>query len=111
MALWDGRFSQKTDELVLNLSQSISYDCRLYPYDIAGSKAHARMLARQGIIPQADADSITAGLDQVKAELDAGTFVFRKELEDIHMNIESRLTEIIGAAGARLHTGRSRNDQ
>ena len=77
MALWDGRFSQKTDDLVLNLSQSISYDCRLYPYDIAGSKAHARMLAKQGIIPQQDADAIVNGLDQVKAELDGGKFTFR----------------------------------
>lgn len=111
MALWDGRFSQGTDKLVLGMSESISYDRRLYPYDIQGSCAHARMLARQGIIPQADADAIIAGLAQVKQELDDGVFVFRVELEDIHMNIESRLTQLIGAPGERLHTGRSRNDQ
>lgn len=111
MALWDGRFSQGTDKLVLNMSESISYDQRLYPYDIEGSCAHARMLARQGIIPAADAEAIVAGLARVKKELDDGTFRFRTELEDIHMNIEARLTELVGAPGERLHTGRSRNDQ
>ena len=111
MPLWDGRFSQSPAEQVLKLSESISYDRRLYPYDIAGSLAHAKMLARQGIIPQADAKKIASGLQQVKKELDSGKFVFKTELEDIHMNIEARLTELIGDAGARLHTGRSRNDQ
>lgn len=111
MALWDGRFSQEPSELVLQLSESISYDRRLYPYDIAGSLAHSRMLAKQGIISQEDADAIAKGLAQVKAELDEGRFVFKTALEDIHMNIEARLTELIGAPGSRLHTGRSRNDQ
>jgi argininosuccinate lyase len=111
MPLWDGRFSQGTDKLVLRMSESISYDRRLYPYDIEGSCAHAKMLAHQGIIPQSDADAILRGLAQVKAELDSGSFCFKTELEDIHMNIESRLTELIGAPGERLHTGRSRNDQ
>ena len=111
MPLWDGRFSQSPAEQVLRLSESISYDRRLYPYDIQGSLAHAKMLARQGIIPKEDARKIASGLKQVKKELDAGTFVFKTELEDIHMNIEARLTELIGPAGARLHTGRSRNDQ
>ncbi|MCQ2403015.1 MAG: argininosuccinate lyase [Lentisphaeria bacterium] len=111
MPLWDGRFSEGPDALVLRLSESISYDRRLYPFDLQGSAAHAKMLAHQGIIPQEDADKILAGLEQIKGELDRGEFVFRTELEDIHMNIESRLTELIGAPGARLHTGRSRNDQ
>ncbi len=111
MALWSGRFSQETDTLVRQFSESISYDRRLYPYDIQGSIAHATMLARQGIIPQADADAIIAGLNAIKADIDAGNFPFATELEDIHMNIEARLTERIGQPGARLHTGRSRNDQ
>lgn len=111
MALWSGRFSEGTDGLVQAFTESISYDRRLYPYDIAGSIAHARMLGRQGIIPAEDAEKIIAGLQAVKGEMDAGKFVFRTELEDIHMNIEARLTELIGPAGARLHTGRSRNDQ
>ena len=111
MALWGGRFSEKTDDLVAQFSESISYDRRLYPFDILGSQAHARMLARQGIIPQEDADAIVAGLDEVREEIENGTFVFKQELEDIHMNVEARLTEKIGKAGERLHTGRSRNDR
>ncbi len=111
MALWSGRFSEGTDGLVQAFTESISYDRRLYPYDIAGSIAHARMLGRQNIIPVEDAEKIIAGLQQIKSEIDEGKFVFRPELEDIHMNIEARLTERIGPAGARLHTGRSRNDQ
>ncbi len=111
MALWSGRFEQSTDALVQAYSESISYDRRLYANDIQGSIAHARMLGRQGIIPQPEADKIIAGLQQVKLEIEQGKFVFKTELEDIHMNIEARLTEIIGEAGARLHTGRSRNDQ
>ena len=111
MALWGGRFSEKTDELVAKFTESISYDRRLYRYDIEGSKAHAAMLAKQGIIPKADADAIVKGLDAVLAEIESGKFQFKEELEDIHMNIESRLTELIGTPGARLHTGRSRNDQ
>ena len=103
--------SEKTDELVARYTESISYDRRLYPFDIAGSKAHAEMLAKQGIIPQEDADAIIKGLDAVLAEIEAGSFTFKEELEDIHMNIESRLTELIGQPGAHLHTGRSRNDQ
>lgn len=111
MALWSGRFSEKTDDLVAKFTESISYDRRLYPFDIAGSQAHARMLARQGIIPQEDADAIVKGLDNILKEIQDGNFNFREDLEDIHMNIESRLTELIGKPGARLHTGRSRNDQ
>lgn len=111
MALWSGRFSEETDVLVRRFTESISYDRRLYPFDIQGSIAHAHMLGRQGIIPVADAAAIAAGLEAIKADMDAGTFEFREELEDIHMNIESQLTARIGTAGARLHTGRSRNDQ
>ncbi|MBM3940598.1 MAG: argininosuccinate lyase, partial [SAR202 cluster bacterium] len=90
---------------------SVGYDQRLYPHDIAGSIAHARMLGRQGIVSQADADAIVRGLEQVKAEIDAGAFAWKPELEDLHMNIERRLHEIVGAAAGRLHTARSRNDQ
>ncbi len=111
MPLWDGRFQEGPDALVLKLSESISYDRRLYPFDIQGSQAHAKMLVRQGIIPAEDGEKIQTGLLLVLKELDEGIFPFRTELEDIHMNIESRLTELIGPAGARLHTGRSRNDQ
>jgi len=93
------------------MGESISYDRRLYAHDVMGSTAHAKMLAKQGIIPQEDADKIIAGLAQIKAEIDEGKFEFDEKLEDIHMNIEARLTERIGPAGARLHSARSRNDQ
>jgi argininosuccinate lyase len=93
------------------INASIGFDKRLAEQDIAGSRAHAAMLAAQGIIAQADADAILAGLDQIAREIADGRFVFKRELEDIHFNIESRLTEIAGPAGARLHTARSRNDQ
>ncbi len=111
MAMWGGRFAEETDSLVRKFTESISYDWRLYPYDIAGSQAHATMLARQGIISQQDAETIVAGLEEIRKDIEKGDFQFKEELEDIHMNIESRLTERIGQAGARLHTGRSRNDQ
>lgn len=111
MALWSGRFSQETDSLVRTFSESISYDRRLYPYDIQGSIAHATMLGKQGIIPQEDVKAIIDGLNQIKKDIDDGNFEFSEALEDIHMNIEARLTERIGKPGARLHTGRSRNDQ
>lgn len=105
------RFSKAPDKLATAYTQSISYDWRLYSYDIAGSVAHARMLAKQGIIPAEDGAAIVRGLKQIKAEIDSGTFNFRPELEDIHMNIEARLLEIAGDAGGKLHTARSRNDQ
>ncbi|MFA6816092.1 MAG: argininosuccinate lyase [Lentisphaeria bacterium] len=111
MALWSGRFSQDTDHLVRSFSESISYDRRLYFFDIQGSIAHAEMLGKQGIIPHEDVDKIKQGLNQIQSEIESDKFVFKTELEDIHMNIESRLTELIGEAGERLHTGRSRNDQ
>ncbi len=90
---------------------SIHYDRRLYRQDIAGSKAHAAMLAQQGIISQDDADSISAGLDAIQVEISNGEFPWDSSLEDLHMNIERRLTDLIGVAAGRLHTGRSRNDQ
>ena len=90
---------------------SVGYDRRLYAYDVAGSIAHARMLARQGIIPQADADAIAGGLEAVRREIESGAFPWREEHEDLHMNIEARLRELIGEPAARLHTARSRNDQ
>ncbi|MCJ8329083.1 MAG: argininosuccinate lyase [Lentisphaeria bacterium] len=111
MALWGARFSSDTNELLAKLSESISFDQRLYAQDIAGSIAHVKMLAKQSIIPKEDAKQIIAELGTIKAEIEAGDFEFKESLEDIHMNIESRLIERLGDAGARVHTGRSRNDQ
>jgi argininosuccinate lyase len=102
---WGGRFEQDTDALVEAYTESVSYDRRLWRQDIAGSKAHARMLARQGVLSGDEADGIVAGLDAVAAEIEAGTFVWKAELEDVHMNIEARLTELIGPLGGKLHTG------
>lgn len=109
--LWGGRFSKNTNELVDAFNASIEFDKRLYHEDIRGSIAHATMLGRAGIIPVADAEEIVTGLKQILADIEAGNFSFEVSLEDIHMNIEARLTERIGSAGARLHTARSRNDQ
>jgi argininosuccinate lyase len=106
-----GRFKKAADKKVDQYTASIPYDWRLYPYDIAGSIAHARMLARQGIIPDKDADTIVIGLNGIKEEIALGQFVFKAELEDIHMHIEARLIDKIGEVGGRLHTARSRNDQ
>ncbi|MEF3696012.1 argininosuccinate lyase [Desulfolutivibrio sp.] len=108
---WGGRFGQGTDALVEAYTESVSYDRRLWRQDIAGSRAHARMLAKQGVLTAEEADGIVSGLDAVAAEIEAGTFVWQVGLEDVHMNIESRLTELIGPLGGKLHTGRSRNDQ
>ncbi|MDX2155963.1 MAG: argininosuccinate lyase [Hyphomicrobiaceae bacterium] len=109
--MWGGRFEMSPSELMIEINASIGFDKALAPQDIRGSKAHAEMLAAQGIISKADAREIAKGLDQIKAEIEAGTFEFSERLEDIHLNIESRLTELIGPAGGRLHTARSRNDQ
>ncbi|MDO4179007.1 MAG: argininosuccinate lyase [Phascolarctobacterium sp.] len=109
--LWGGRFSKNTNELVDAYNASIDFDKRLYREDIRGSIAHAKMLARQGIIPAEDGETIKAGLESILADIEAGNFQFEVALEDIHMNVEARLTERIGAPGARLHTCRSRNDQ
>ena len=109
--LWGGRFSKNTNELVDAFNASINYDKRLYREDIRGSIAHANMLVKCGVIPEADGKQIVAGLQDILKDIEAGNFEFSVALEDIHMNIEARLTERIGDAGARLHTARSRNDQ
>ena len=109
--LWGGRFTKGTDKAVEDFTSSIAFDARMYAEDIAGSKAHATMLAKQNIISDADRDAIVEGLTKIKDQIDKGEFPFSVALEDIHMNIEKRLTDDIGEAGGRLHTGRSRNDQ
>ncbi|MBI2354172.1 MAG: argininosuccinate lyase [Deltaproteobacteria bacterium] len=109
--LWGGRFTQPTDRFVEEFTASIEFDKRLYRQDIRGSMAHARMLGRQGIIPLEDVEAIVHGLQQVLEQIERGEFDFSISLEDIHMNIEARLSAKIGEAGKRLHTGRSRNDQ
>jgi argininosuccinate lyase len=109
--MWGGRFAMSPAELMVEINASIGFDKVMAPQDIRGSKAHAAMLAEQGIITRADAKEILRGLDQVLAEIEAGRFQFSTKLEDIHLNVESRLTELIGPAGGRLHTARSRNDQ
>jgi argininosuccinate lyase len=109
--LWGGRFAQPTNKFVEEFTASIDFDKRLYRQDIQGSMAHAMMLGKQGIIPKTDVESITEGLKEILDRIEAGEFDFSVSLEDIHMNIESRLSAKIGEAGKRLHTGRSRNDQ
>ena len=111
MKLWAGRFQKPTDELVNDFNASISFDQRLYKQDIAGSKAHAQMLSDCGILTKEDNEQIQAGLDDILADIEAGNVEFSADNEDIHMNIETLLTERIGDAGKRLHTARSRNDQ
>jgi argininosuccinate lyase len=108
---WGGRFSEQTAASVEAFTASVHFDARLAKYDIAGSRAHARMLAKQGLISHADCESILAGLQEIAEEVDAGTFIFRPEYEDVHMNIEKALVDKIGTAGEKLHTARSRNDQ
>ncbi|WP_333828608.1 argininosuccinate lyase [Pararhodobacter sp.] len=110
-SMWGGRFAGGVDAIMEAINASIGFDRRLYAQDIAGSRAHAAMLATAGIITEADAQAIDAGLMQVREEIEAGDFPFRTALEDIHMNIEARLKEIIGEPAGRLHTARSRNDQ
>lgn len=109
--MWGGRFAAGPDAILEEINASIDFDRHLFAQDIAGSKAHASMLAAQGIITAADADKIAQGLDTILAEIESGKFKFSRALEDIHMNVESRLAELIGAAAGRLHTARSRNDQ
>src|SRR5437667_5271081 len=109
--MWGGRFQSGPDAIMEEINASIGFDKRLYAQDIHGSKAHAAMLAAQGIISKTDAREISRGLDQVQAEIEAGKFTFSRALEDIHLNVESRLKELIGPAAGRLHTARSRNDQ
>ena len=109
--MWGGRFASGPDAIMEEINASIDFDKRLYGEDIAGSKAHVAMLAATGIVSGEDAKVITDGLDAIRAEIEKGDFNFSREREDIHMNIEARLAELIGAAAGRLHTARSRNDQ
>ncbi|WP_338667273.1 argininosuccinate lyase [Pseudodesulfovibrio methanolicus] len=109
--MWGGRFAQGTAASMEAFSESVSFDRLLYAEDIRGSQAHARMLARQGFLTADEARAICDGLDKVKSEIESGEFVWKTEMEDVHMNVESRLTEIIGPLGGKLHTARSRNDQ
>jgi argininosuccinate lyase len=109
--MWGGRFSGKPDPLMEEINASIDVDRKLYRQDIAASKAHAAMLAKKGIIAAQDGREIAHGLDTILSEIEAGKFTFKRALEDIHMNVESRLAELIGPAAGRLHTARSRNDQ
>ncbi|ESR24180.1 argininosuccinate lyase [Lutibaculum baratangense] len=109
--MWGGRFQSAPDQVMEAINASIDFDKRLYAQDITASQAHARMLAATGILPPDDVDRIVEGLQAIRGEIEAGTFTFSTALEDIHMNVESRLTEMIGPAAGRLHTARSRNDQ
>jgi argininosuccinate lyase len=109
--MWKGRFSQDTSSLVQQFGESISYDWRLFPHDIAGSIAHARAQKNAGLLTATEFAEIEMGLLEIRRDIEAGSFEFRTSLEDIHMNIEAELTRRIGAAGAKLHTARSRNDQ
>ncbi len=108
---WDGRFAERTDRSVESFTASIETDSRLYPYDIEGSIAHCRMLARVGVIASEEADQLVEGLGRIKRDLDHGEFQFDERLEDIHMHIEARLLQDIGKVAQKLHTARSRNDQ
>ena len=109
--MWGGRFASGPAEIMREITPSIDFDKRMAREDLAGSRAHVRMLGAEGIISKDDAQAILQGLDQVEKEIAKGEFVFKRELEDIHLNIEARLAEIIGPAAGRLHTARSRNDQ
>ena len=108
---WGGRFNEATDEFVERFSASVGFDRRLYKQDILASRAHARMLARIGVLDERDCDKLLQALDTISAEIESGAFPWNRALEDLHMNIESRLVELTGEAGKRLHAGRSRNDQ
>lgn len=109
--MWGGRFAERTAATMEAYSESVSYDHRLYREDIRGSQAHARMLAAQGFLTDDEAAKIVQGLDAVREEIESGNFEWKVEFEDVHMNVESRLTELIGPLGGKLHTARSRNDQ
>jgi argininosuccinate lyase len=109
--MWGGRFAAGPSDIMEEINASIDFDRKLASQDIAGSKAHVAMLAHAGIVSSADADAIARGLDEVRAEIEAGTFTFSRALEDIHMNVEQRLAALIGPVAGRLHTARSRNDQ
>ncbi|MGB7536718.1 MAG: lyase family protein, partial [Azonexus sp.] len=108
---WAGRFSEPVSDLVKRYTASVDFDQRMWRQDIRGSLAHARMLAKQGIIAAADLADIERGMSIVTEEIESGKFAWSLDLEDVHLNIEKRLTALVGDAGKRLHTGRSRNDQ
>jgi len=110
-SLLRGRFSEPTDDFVARFTASVGFDRRLYHYDIAGSIAHATMLARIGVLTVEERDAVIGGLETIRAEVESGAFEWSDALEDIHMHIEARLTDLVGEAGKKLHTGRSRNDQ
>ncbi len=108
---WGGRFTEQTDAYVEAFTASVQFDRRMYKQDIAGSRAHAKMLNKISVLSDYDLTTILGGLDKVEQEISNGEFNWSIALEDVHMNIEARLTELVGDAGKRLHTGRSRNDQ
>ena len=108
---WGGRFEAPTDSFVESFTSSVGFDQRLYHYDIQGSVAHARMLAHVGVLTNDECKAIVAGLEEIEVEIESGQFAWSVSLEDVHMNIEARLTDRIGEVGKKLHTGRSRNDQ
>ena len=109
--MWGGRFGAEPDAIMSDINTSLDTDRKLFRQDIAASRAHAEMLAKQGIISAQDARSILHGLDTILSEIEEGRFPFKRALEDIHMNVEARLGDLIGPAAGRLHTARSRNDQ
>ena len=109
--LWGGRFTEATDEFVEQFNASVGFDKRLFKHDIQGSRAHAEMLTHIGMLNSNDCEKLLKALDSIEAEIEAGSFEWKTELEDVHMNIEARLIELVGEAGKRIHTGRSRNDQ
>ena len=109
--MWGGRFADSPDAIMEEINASIDFDQKLAAQDIAGSLAHVAMLGETGILSKADAAAIAEALGRIRGEIEKGEFAYSRKLEDIHMNIESRLAELIGAAAGRLHTARSRNDQ
>ncbi|OIT38782.1 argininosuccinate lyase, chloroplastic [Nicotiana attenuata] len=109
--LWGGRFEESVTDAVEKFTESISFDKALYKQDIMGSKAHASMLAKQGLMSDSDRDTILKGLDEIERQIEAGEFLWRTDREDVHMNIEAALTDLVGEPAKKLHTARSRNDQ
>ena len=110
-AMWGGRFESGPAAIMEEINASVEFDQALWRQDIAGSRAHVKMLAQQGIVTETDCVAILKGLDAVAQEIESGQFAFTRALEDVHMNVESRLSALIGAPAGRLHTARSRNDQ
>jgi argininosuccinate lyase len=108
---WGGRFVRTTEHSVENFTESVSFDFRLYSYDIMGSIAHTRMLMKVSVLEESEGETIISGLNAIAGEIESGQFQWKTELEDVHMNIESALVQRVGEVGKKLHTGRSRNDQ